>query len=459
MLLLIRQRVDFPELRRAVGAILLAMVLGLTSTEQLWALEVTEQTSADVLAALLFPGTDGLVYTNGSATLQGHTSFVSTEFDPDLNEQVDVTLPSFSSGTFTNVSGTYGIGNGLAAGPEGVVLSTEDVRNFGDLNDTFVGTSTFAVPATAEQEGLLAPITGQENHNDVTQLTIPFDNTTGSDQTLDLFTVFGTQEYPEFVGTEFNDGFGAYLNGVNIATFRDLPMNIDHPNVAPFFGTRLTGLISDLQDNRFDPRLALSATAQPGANELTLIIGDASDDDVGSTVYLSRDIITGPVSNQPRLPDAIGDEGEFIFIFPDVVTDDEMVFIDPDVAVGYLYEVIGSATTPDPRFDSVVIPPVGGDSFFISFGSVVNAPILGNQVFDFTIDEPDGVSSFTITGINTDAMIDPNDTLAFLTGVSFTTDVQGISVTQTPITVFVPEPTMLTVFMLGGMALLRRRSC
>lgn len=451
-----RRRVQGQARRRATSALawLLSGGVALTAANQAAALEITEQTDADTLASLLFPGTDGLIYTNGTATLMAHTEATVFIFDDEGNVIGEETIDTFSSGTFTNASGTYGIGNGSAAGPEGVAFSTGDVRNYGD-SFTNVGVEDFSVGATLDQQDLLFPITGIDSHNDVTQLTIPFDNTTGSAQPLNIFAVFGSEEFPAFVNSQFNDGFGAYLNGENVALVNDRPMNVDHPQMAPIFSTRLTGVISNVTDTGFDPRHALQGMAQPGANELTLIIGDASDDVVSSTVYLSRDTIDGPIPDQPELPDAIDPEtGGFIFDDIDL-GGGETIFIDPVFAIGYDYEAIGSVATPDPRFQSVQVLPMGDDmNFLISFGSVEDEPITAGQVFLFTDFELDGVSAFTITGISPTDMLDPTDPLAFVTGVSFTTAVEDITVVQTPI---VPEPAAASLLGLGLVAIAHRR--
>ena len=421
------------------------------------AIEVTPETDADVLAGLLFPGTDGLLYTPGSATLDGHTTGVILEFDEFGEPVVIQVLDAFSSGTFTNASGSYGIGTGAGTDPEGIVLGTGDVRYAQDIDIATFVTDTFNVPATLEQEDLLSPVTNQFHHYDVTQLTIPFENTTGGPTALDITVVFATEEFPDFVGTEFNDGFAAYLNGTNIALAAGQLMNVDHPQMAPILNTPLAGVISELEVDTFDPRIQISGTADPGANTLTLVIGDASDEFVDSAVYVTRDTIDGPVPDQPRLPDAIDPETGG-FIFDDLGgLDEDVIFIDPDVAIGYTYDALPSATDPDPKFDGVIVPLVVGDGFYTaSYGSVVSQEFFAGEFVNFLFDEPEGVSSFTITGIEPEAMVDASDPLAFVTGISFVGDTTSVTVVQTPI---IPEPAagVALVSSFGWLACKRRR--
>ena len=89
-------------------------------------------------------------------------------------------------------------------------------------------TRRLGTPATPAQELLLDPITGDPgtqtfyDHYDVTELVINFDMQPGFDQVA-FKIVFGSEEYPEFVDSPFIDGFGMFLNGVNIAQVGNQP--------------------------------------------------------------------------------------------------------------------------------------------------------------------------------------------------------------------------------------------
>ena len=76
-----------------------------------------------------------------------------------------------------------------------------------------------------------------------------------------------------------------------------------------------------------------------------------------------------------------------------------------------------------------------------------NDMVLPKTVFDFPTG---GVSAFTVTGIDPADGLDPADTTAFITGVTFVSD-GTFNGTQTPITevVATPEP--------GSIALLEQR--
>src|SRR5439155_3384978 len=87
-----------------------------------------------------------------------------------------------------------------------------------------------------------------------------------------------------FVG-QFVDGFGLYLNGTNIAFANGAPININHPDMRPFPGTELNGVLAP----NGDPILTFSAPVPPGSagNTLTIIIADTRDSVLDTTVYVS----------------------------------------------------------------------------------------------------------------------------------------------------------------------------
>ena len=167
-----------------------------------------------------------------------------------------------------------------------------------------------------------------------------------------------------------------------------------------------------------------------------------------------------PLPGQPpviELPQISGDNKVYQFkvgaVGPNSVT-----FIDPAVAVGYDY-AIGAG---DPDFASVVLPNVGDNHYMLHY-------VSGGNAFDIALDggiqyffPGAGVDAFSVTGIETSAMLDPGNAGAFVTGLTFATNGQFTG-TMTPIVVdvnpSVPEPGSLLLLglALGSIAITRRR--
>jgi hypothetical protein len=263
------------------------------------------QDAQSLINALVGGGGSGIVVT--SATLNGQSQ--SVDFG------VPGTPPGtmVSSGTYTNASGTYGIGNGVVLSSGGVTgLSIEgfgqvlpgygDGPNSDSANGWPFGSSfppstdpgdpsAAGVPASAEQEALLDPITDRPDldppetydHYDVTELVIHFDMQPGLDRVA-FNVVFGSEEYPEFVESPYIDGFGMFLNNVNVAFVGGAPVNIRHPDMAAIDGTELDAVLAP----GGNPLLTFSGAVNPTGNTLRFIVADTSDGILDTTVYFSN---------------------------------------------------------------------------------------------------------------------------------------------------------------------------
>lgn len=150
---------------------------------------------------------------------------------------------------------------------------------------------------------------------------------------------------------------------------------------------------------------------------------------------------------------SVGPNG--VFKFDVEVQAGQTINIDPVVAVGYDYQV-GAG---DPNFASVTLPDIGDGLFdlFLFDGSdwLFEATLQAGNEFNFGVG---GVARFRVLGIETSAGLDPSDTTAFITGVSFTANGRFTG-TMTAITAEVPEPPMLALIglMLTGLALTKHR--
>ena len=149
-----------------------------------------------------------------------------------------------------------------------------------------------------------------------------------------------------------------------------------------------------------------------------------------------------------------------VYNFDIAVVEGQTVFIDPEIAIGYDYE-IGDG---DPFFESVILPSAGDDIFDLilydlmgmEFDSGID--LLAGEEFDFTsdpvlmslidvlgLDPENGLSKFGIRGIEESEGLDPDNTTAFITGLTFVSD-GNFTGTQTPITTVVPLPAGVWLF-------------
>lgn len=159
----------------------------------------------------------------------------------------------------------------------------------------------------------------------------------------------------------------------------------------------------------------------------------------------------GTAPSAPLLPEA-GGSASAGWSFQATVQPDTPFFFDPDVAVGYEYEVRSG-----PAIKSVLLPANIGDGRYALWSwdgsAYVDAGIElhGGQTYTFA----EAVTQFAVRGIETSAMLDPTSPTAFVTGLTFDGSGQ-VDLSQRAITEYVasvPEPGSV-LMMLAGLAVL-----
>lgn len=233
---------------------------------------INDTNAADLANALTTGGAGGITITG--ETLSGNSGGADA-----------------SSGIFSTVgTNNYGLSG------SGIVISNGDAATDGTSGAVIPSFSIpYGVHATASQTSLLNQVaSAPQGWNDVTEFDITF--TAGPDTTHVFFnTVFASAEYPEFVN-QFIDGFGLFLNGVNIAFAGGQPVNIDNTGMVntdfPLQGGvdgnafQTTALQGVLIENG-TAVITYGGDVTPGStNTLTFIVADANDSALDTAAFI-----------------------------------------------------------------------------------------------------------------------------------------------------------------------------
>lgn len=192
--------------------------------------------------------------------------------------------PSTSSAVYSN----GGLAAGVTPSTTGVILSTGDVRNFtqswGDPNRN-AGTSTNT--SGIDNNSQFNAIAGTRTY-DAVWMDVDF-IPTGNLMTIQF--VFASEEYPEYVNSQFNDVFGVWVNGsyvpIEVGTGRTsvnninglLQQNLVVSNTGDAYNTEMDG---------FTISLTLTMEVNPDqVNSIRIGIADASDANYDSAVLIA----------------------------------------------------------------------------------------------------------------------------------------------------------------------------
>lgn len=175
-----------------------------------------------------------------------------------------------AAGTF--VDGPFGMEEGLAIS-NGLVEEMPFDPSGHDLSSTDLGTPGHE---------LCEQVTGETDTYDAAVLQITFDVDDDVDGIEFGYSV-GSDEYPDFVGTQYNDGFGVFLDAdgfdrENVALDNDgNPININ----GPFFSgdTVVEYPYNEMNFEGATPRLSTQAPVWPGStdNVIEIMVCDVAD--------------------------------------------------------------------------------------------------------------------------------------------------------------------------------------
>jgi hypothetical protein len=188
------------------------------------------------------------------------------------------------SGTYTGFSFA---GNGTAAAPalnlgDGIVM-TSGLANVANSNTS----SGFSTSTGTGASSTIDAITGLDSE-DQNRLTFKFTAGAGV-ASIAMNFIYASEEFPEFAGSEFADGFAFVVDGVNYAKFSDgsvvsllsLASNANlFDNASSVYGIEYDGLTPVLQVTGL-------LDASKTEHTVEIVIADTGDSILNSAVYLS----------------------------------------------------------------------------------------------------------------------------------------------------------------------------
>lgn len=196
--------------------------------------------------------------------------------------------PSNSSAIFSNGWRAPGV----VPSETGVIMSTGNVRDFtqssGDPNRN-AGTSTDTSGTNNNSD--FNAIAGTNTY-DAVWMDVDF-TPTGSMMTMSF--VFASEEYPEYINSQFNDVIGVWVNGTHVPiTVGNGATSVNNING----NTQENLTVSNLNDayntemDGFTLTLSLTMPVNPGVlNSIRIGIADASDSQYDSNVLIAADSV------------------------------------------------------------------------------------------------------------------------------------------------------------------------
>jgi hypothetical protein len=235
------------------------------------------------------------------------TVLVNTLLGPGISLVGAPTLTSgpVSAGTFTD-----GTASGIGI-QSGILLTSGSAALVGNSNTLDGATGNFSGAGDSD----LTALVGTATH-DATSLNFNFTTTSG-----DLFFnfVFASEEYNEFTNSSFNDVFGFFVDGTNIALLpgTTTPISINNVNGGNPLGTNATnpaffhnndlsdgGPFFNLEYDGFTDVFTVSALGLgAGSHTIKLAIADTTDFILDSGVFIEAGSFS-PTGPPITVPDA-----------------------------------------------------------------------------------------------------------------------------------------------------------
>lgn len=207
----------------------------------------------------------------------------------------------------TNQQGTFTNGNSSGIGFDaGVVLTSGNANDVPGPNNTsletlgslVVGTQDISTDLGTAGDAQLTSLAGNATQ-DANVLAFSFqfgDGTVGGDLQFDF--VFASEEYVNFVGSQFNDVFGFFVDGINVAlvpgTATPISVNtVNNSTNSAFYKNNVpntNGITNMGLDLSFDgltiPIMAQALGLGPGTHTMKFAVADTSDGILDAGVFI-----------------------------------------------------------------------------------------------------------------------------------------------------------------------------
>jgi len=222
-----------------------------------------------------------------------------------LSPSSGITINSATYVGANGASGTFDVGTDIIGIDRGILLTSGSVATVLGPNDDDGAGIDNGVPGDAQLEGLLPGGLTQ----DASVLTIRF---TPTGNHIQFSYVFASEEYNEFVGSQFNDIFAFFVGSTNYAVLpgTNTPVAINNVNcgnpplVPPtncsYFIDNTAGGLNTQMDG-MTTVLTFTAPVNPGVqNTMRLAIADVSDGILDSAVFLAGGSFTDTTACIPN---------------------------------------------------------------------------------------------------------------------------------------------------------------
>jgi len=208
--------------------------------------------------------------------------------------------PIISNVTFSGANiaaGTFSGGLEAIGFDNGIILSTGNIASVVGPNISDNTTTNNGLPGDPDLDALIPGYTTYD------ATILEFDFECSEIQVISFQYVFASEEYNEYVNSAFNDVFGFFVNGVNIALIpgTTTPVSINNVNCGNPYDPPSGGSYceyfrnNDLSDGggSIDTEMDgltvvfyATASVNPGVNHIKLAIADAGDHILDSDVFI-----------------------------------------------------------------------------------------------------------------------------------------------------------------------------